>query len=210
MQPSAGSLLLLLGRLSCRLGLPSAAPPRIDKTTPQAAKALVSVHASTCGAAICAALPSRWPPGRRRSRTPRTGGGEGGQDSFLVVPGSEGVGAAIACTSSWSPASSVPAVGVAVARRASLPVAQPHKPGIPSSAQVHRLLPLASSGGRLVWCQLQFIAVSKLLTYLRPCTTAVDRRSTPSARADRQEPLPMFRCPGLPGFPLSPVQLITS
>ena len=26
-------------------------------------------------------------------------------------------------------------------------------------------------------------------------------RSTPSARADRQEPLPMFRCPGLPGFP---------
>ena len=32
-------------------------------------------------------------------------------------------------------------------------------------------------------------------------TTAVDRRSTPSARADRQEPLPMFRCPGLPGFP---------
>ena len=24
---------------------------------------------------------------------------------------------------------------------------------------------------------------------------------TPSARADRQEPLPMFRCPGLPGFP---------
>ena len=35
----------------------------------------------------------------------------------------------------------------------------------------------------------------------RPRTTAVDRRSTPSARADRQEPLPMFRCPGLPGFP---------
>ena len=32
-------------------------------------------------------------------------------------------------------------------------------------------------------------------------TTAVDRRSTPSARADRQEPLPTFRCPGLPGFP---------
>ena len=31
--------------------------------------------------------------------------------------------------------------------------------------------------------------------------TAVDRRSTPSARADRQEPLPMLRCPGLPGFP---------
>ena len=30
----------------------------------------------------------------------------------------------------------------------------------------------------------------------RPRTTAVDRRSTPSARADRQEPLPMFRCPG--------------
>ena len=30
---------------------------------------------------------------------------------------------------------------------------------------------------------------------------AVDRRSTPSARADRQEPLPMFRCPGSPGFP---------
>ena len=29
-----------------------------------------------------------------------------------------------------------------------------------------------------------------------PRTTAVDRRSTPSARADRQEPLPMFRCPG--------------
>ena len=26
-------------------------------------------------------------------------------------------------------------------------------------------------------------------------------RSTPSARADRQEPLPMFRCPGSPGFP---------
>ena len=35
----------------------------------------------------------------------------------------------------------------------------------------------------------------------RPRTTAVDRRSTPSARADRQEPLPMLRCPGLPGFP---------
>ena len=34
----------------------------------------------------------------------------------------------------------------------------------------------------------------------RPRTTAVDRRSTPSARADRQEPLPMFRRPGLPGF----------
>ena len=31
-----------------------------------------------------------------------------------------------------------------------------------------------------------------------------DRRSTPAARADRQEPLPMFRCPGLPGFPSSP------
>ena len=29
-----------------------------------------------------------------------------------------------------------------------------------------------------------------------PRTTAVDRRSTPSARADRQDPLPMFRCPG--------------
>ena len=26
-------------------------------------------------------------------------------------------------------------------------------------------------------------------------------RHHPSARADRQEPLPMFRCPGLPGFP---------
>ena len=35
----------------------------------------------------------------------------------------------------------------------------------------------------------------------RPRTTAVDRRSTPSARADRQEALPMFRCPGSPGFP---------
>jgi hypothetical protein len=35
----------------------------------------------------------------------------------------------------------------------------------------------------------------------RPRTTAVDRRSTPSARADRQEPLPMFRCPDSPGFP---------
>ena len=34
-----------------------------------------------------------------------------------------------------------------------------------------------------------------------PRTTAVDRRSTPSARADRQALLPMFRCPGLPGFP---------
>ena len=33
-----------------------------------------------------------------------------------------------------------------------------------------------------------------------------DRRSTPSARADRQEPLPMFRCPGSPGFPSSPDQ----
>jgi hypothetical protein len=33
-----------------------------------------------------------------------------------------------------------------------------------------------------------------------PRTTAVDRRSTPSARADRQEPLPMFRCPGSPGL----------
>ena len=29
-----------------------------------------------------------------------------------------------------------------------------------------------------------------------PRTTAIDRRSTPSARADRQAPLPMFRCPG--------------
>ena len=28
-----------------------------------------------------------------------------------------------------------------------------------------------------------------------PRTTAVDRRSTPSARADRQDLLPMFRCP---------------
>ena len=37
---------------------------------------------------------------------------------------------------------------------------------------------------------------------LRSCdTTAVDRRSTPSARADRQAPLPMFRCTGSPGFP---------
>ena len=34
-----------------------------------------------------------------------------------------------------------------------------------------------------------------------PRTTAVDRRSTPSARADRQALLPMLRCPGLPGFP---------
>ena len=34
----------------------------------------------------------------------------------------------------------------------------------------------------------------------RPRTTAVDRRSTPSARADRQEPLPMFRCPGCQVF----------
>jgi hypothetical protein len=37
--------------------------------------------------------------------------------------------------------------------------------------------------------------------FLTTRTTAVDRRSTPSARADRQEPLPMFRCPGSPGFP---------
>ena len=37
------------------------------------------------------------------------------------------------------------------------------------------------------------------VTYL--LTAAVDRRSTPSARADRQEPLPMFRCPGSPGLP---------
>ena len=31
-----------------------------------------------------------------------------------------------------------------------------------------------------------------------PRTTAVDKRSTPSVKADRQEPLPTFRCPGLP------------
>ena len=36
-----------------------------------------------------------------------------------------------------------------------------------------------------------------------PSATAVDRRSTLSARVDRQEPLPMFRCPGFAaGFPL--------
>ena len=50
---------------------PSTAPPRLTKTTPQAAQALVSVHTSTCGAAICAAscaaLPSRWLPGRPRA-----------------------------------------------------------------------------------------------------------------------------------------------
>ena len=39
----------------------------------------------------------------------------------------------------------------------------------------------------------------------RPCRKSpllllLLRRSTPSARADRQEPLPMFRCPGSPGF----------
>ena len=36
----------------------------------------------------------------------------------------------------------------------------------------------------------------RLESRVNPRTTAVDRRSTPSARADRQEPLPMFRCPG--------------
>ena len=35
---------------------------------------------------------------------------------------------------------------------------------------------------------------------VKPSTTAVNRRSTPSARADRQVPLPMFRCPGSPGL----------
>ena len=44
---------------------------RLTKTTPQAATALVSVHTSACGAAICAAscaaLPSRWLPGRPRA-----------------------------------------------------------------------------------------------------------------------------------------------
>ena len=43
------------------------------------------------------------------------------------------------------------------------------------------------------------------VTALVPGTTAVDRRSIdtihPSARADQQAPLPMFRCPGLPGVP---------
>ena len=33
------------------------------------------------------------------------------------------------------------------------------------------------------------------------------RRSTPPARADRQEPLPMFRCPGSPGFRVFPDHL---
>jgi len=37
-----------------------------------------------------------------------------------------------------------------------------------------------------------------------PRTNAVDRRSTPSARADRQEPLPMLRCPGCRVFPDHP------
>ena len=32
-------------------------------------------------------------------------------------------------------------------------------------------------------------------------TAAVDRRSTPSARADRQDPLPMFRHPDRRVFP---------
>jgi hypothetical protein len=44
-----------------------------------------------------------------------------------------------------------------------------------------------------------------LLWSFLPVCLSVDRRSTPSLgvnlRADRQEPLPMFRCPGLPGFP---------
>ena len=47
------------------------------------------------------------------------------------------------------------------------------------------------------------VHIPRVLTYLcsleytdNPRTTAVDRRSTPSARADRQAPLPMFRCPG--------------
>ena len=50
------------------------------------------------------------------------------------------------------------------------------------------------------------LVLNDLLTRLYlaiPRTTAVDRRSTPSARADRQEPLPMFRCPGS-GFSLIP------
>ena len=73
---------------------PSTAPPRLTKTTPQAAKALVSVHTSTCGAAICAAscaaLPSRRLPGRPRSRTPRTlhGPESWGQESSWWQPGS--------------------------------------------------------------------------------------------------------------------------
>ena len=41
-----------------------------------------------------------------------------------------------------------------------------------------------------------------------PYLTAVDRRSTPSAQADRQDPLPMFRCPGLPGFPADPPPML--
>ena len=45
-------------------------------------------------------------------------------------------------------------------------------------------------------------ALGRRLEYAdNPRTTAVDRHSTPSARAGRQEPLSMFRFHGLPSFP---------
>ena len=128
---------------------------RLTKTTPQAATALVSVHTSACGAAICAAscaaLPSRWLPGRPRAlgrHEPCTDDRpQGGGAGVLVARRQwrKAWRAATLCTASWTPASSLPAVGFAVA--AGFPVAQPHTPGVPSSAPP---LHLGSSGGRLV------------------------------------------------------------
>ena len=49
--------------------------------------------------------------------------------------------------------------------------------------------------GRSNWLVREAGEVSEVSLMVFP--TAVDRRSTPSAQADRQDPLPMFRCPGL-------------
>ena len=135
---------------------PSTAPPRLTKTTPQAAQALVSVHTSACGAAICAAscaaLPSRWLPGRPRAlgrHEPCTDDRpQGGGAGVLVARRQwrKAWRAATLCTASWTPASSVPAVGFAVA--AGFPVAQPPHHAQTRCAALGPTAPDLGSSGR--------------------------------------------------------------
>ena len=146
---------------------PSAAPPRLTKTTPQAAQALVSVHTSACGAAICAAscaaLPSRWLPGRPRAlgrhepctdRPRGWGVYRGGQESWWHAGSGERRGVQQHCARRLGLLPPLCRPLASPSRRASLSHNHPtmHKPGVPPSAPPLQTWGAAAGGGRLAAC----------------------------------------------------------
>jgi hypothetical protein len=94
-----------------------------------------------------------------------------------------------------------PRAATAAAGRLSAAATSPVAPRIAAPNFFIRNICVVISHCRCFGAQACRVFPDFFITRIAIRNTAVDRRSTPSARADRQEPLPMFRCPGSPGFP---------